>query len=130
VKTVLCLAVGLTAFGLSLNAASAQARGSYLQSCVDVSQNGPFISAACRDRAGRFRPSRIDTRNCRGDIANNNGSLTCGGGGAAPPDRRRGGYDRDSRFDRRGYDDRRFEDRRRFDDEDDRLRRRRYDERY
>lgn len=140
-KTILCLAAGLTAFGLSVGSVSAQARGSYLQSCNNIQQDGSLLIAACRDRAGNLRATRLDTRNCRGDIGNNNGQLTCaggGGGGVAPPPQQRGGFDDrrddrrfDRRDDRRGYEDRRgYDDRRRRFDDDEPPRRRRYEERF
>jgi hypothetical protein len=140
VKTILCLAVGLTAFGFSVGGASAQVRGSYLQSCPNVTMEGPLIVAGCLDRNGQVRASRIDPRSCRGDIANNNGRLTCGGGGggaAPPPPQRRGDFDGrrddrrdDRRFDRRGDDRRGYDDRRRRFEDDEPPRRRRYEERW
>ncbi len=133
-KTILCLAAGLTAFGLSVGSASAQARGSYLQSCPNVTREGPLIVAGCLDRNGQIRATRIDPRSCSGDIANNNGRLTCAGGGrAGPPPQQRGGFDDrrdDRRFDRRGDDRRGYDDRRRRFDDDEPPRRRRYEERW
>ncbi|MGA0593509.1 CVNH domain-containing protein [Enterovirga sp. CN4-39] len=52
------------------------ARGSFAQSCRDIQQDGPYLSATCRMRGGGWRPSRIDTRSCR-SIGNNNGRLAC-----------------------------------------------------
>ncbi len=76
---------------------SAQAvRGTYLQSCVRGVLNGPILRALCRDTFGRFVPTGIDVRQCRGgDIANLNGQLACAGG-------RRGGG---RRFQEDFYDD-------------------------
>jgi hypothetical protein len=54
----------------------AQARGSFVQSCRDIDQDGAYLSAACRMRGGGYSRSRIDTRSCR-SIGNNNGRLVC-----------------------------------------------------
>ena len=52
-------------------------RGAFVQSCVDIRQNGPILEATCRGRGGGQIRSSIDTRNCRRGIGNNNGRLTC-----------------------------------------------------
>ena len=65
--------------------ASAQARGSYQESCDNIQQRGPYLSALCQDVNGDSRRTSIDLRGCRGGVANTNGRLTCsrgyGGGG-------------------------------------------------
>jgi hypothetical protein len=72
--------------------ASAQARGSFAQSCTDIEQRGPFLRALCEDRFGRLVPSRIDLRACpTRRVANANGRLACEGAGR----RRPRGYDED-----------------------------------
>ncbi len=54
-------------------------QGSYLQSCRDATFDGRYLSAACRDRRGRYEVSRLDVRACdRGDdIINRDGELSC-----------------------------------------------------
>ena len=104
-RSMIACAALLTLWGLE--AAIAQPRGSYLDSCVDVRQRGPFLSALCRDRTGRLLQSRIDLESCgNGDITNNDGQLSCSG-------RRSGGGERERFDDRRGRGNgERFEERR------------------
>ena len=71
------LATGLT--GLAAGSAMAQAGGSYLRTCTDVEQRGPYLTANCRDVRGNYRPTQIDTRSC-GRFGNSNGRLICEGG--------------------------------------------------
>ena len=62
--------------------------GSYQQSCRDVRANGNTLTATCQDSRGRWRSSSLNYRDCRGDVANDNGQLTCrwnGDGGGRPP---------------------------------------------
>ncbi len=72
-------------------------QGSYLQSCRDVSFDGRYLSAACRDRSGRYEGSRLDVRDCeRGDdIVNRDGELSC--------EDRRGDNQDDDQDDNGGY---------------------------
>lgn len=68
--------------------AEAQAPGSYLRSCRNVSQAGPILRAACFRRDGRTTVSTVlDVRGCVGDIANIDGRLTCRRGAVAAPNR-------------------------------------------
>ena len=53
------------------------ARGSYRQTCTEVSQRGPILSATCRTRHGDYLRSSIDTRRCGGGVSNRNGRLSC-----------------------------------------------------
>ena len=53
-----------------------QARGSFVQSCRDIDQDGAYLAASCRMRGGGYARSRIDTRSCR-SIGNRDGRLTC-----------------------------------------------------
>jgi hypothetical protein len=73
--------------------------GSYLQSCSSVRFDGRFLSADCRDRRGRVRPSQLDVRSCPpgSDIFVRRGELSCGD--------RLGYDDRDDYSDNNGYDD-------------------------
>ncbi len=94
------LLTALVAAGASLlfaGAASAQGTsipsGSYRSSCADI--RAQFVSgtrlltARCQTASGGWRNTSLRYDSCRGDIANNNGNLTCsqGGGGG-------GGWDR------------------------------------
>lgn len=60
--------------------ASAAPRGSYMQSCQNVRDDGRTLSAQCRDRDGRYQYSSLRYRDCRGEISNQDGRLTCTGG--------------------------------------------------
>jgi hypothetical protein len=52
--------------------------GSYQQSCQNERAERGDLVADCADRNGRWRHSELSNfRFCRGDIANNNGVLTC-----------------------------------------------------
>ncbi len=87
---VLCLA--------PLAGASAQVNGSYRQSCTNIEQDGPTLSADCKAPGGRRISSTLDVSRCRGQpVSNTYGRLTCGGvEGATGNDRganRRGGDD-------------------------------------
>ena len=80
----IALATLLAALGIGVASppASAQygygvARGSYLRSCTRVEQRGPHLRAMCRTRYGDYIRAGIDTRRCRGPIANSDGRLVC-----------------------------------------------------
>jgi hypothetical protein len=60
--------------------AHAAPRGSYMQSCQNIRDDGRTLSAQCRDRDGRYRPSTLRYRDCRAEISNQDGQLTCVGG--------------------------------------------------
>ena len=53
-----------------------QARGSFVQSCRDIEQDGAYLSANCRMRGGGYVRSQIDTRICR-NVGNRDGQLVC-----------------------------------------------------
>jgi len=62
--------------------ASAQEYGSFVGSCTEIEQRGPFLRALCQDQFGRFVPTRIDLRACPNrQAANLNGRLVCEGNG-------------------------------------------------
>jgi hypothetical protein len=75
----LSLISGAALLALSLaTPASAAPSGSYQQSCRNIEQNyGRTLSADCRTRDGSWNETRLDTSNCDGDIANDNGRLVC-----------------------------------------------------
>ena len=78
-QLIVLLAATAAAFWLSLGGfASAQPRGSYLESCANVHQRGPILLALCRDLAGRLREAQLDLRVCSGgNIENLDGRLVC-----------------------------------------------------
>lgn len=61
--------------------------GSYQQSCSDINFDAnKRLNAQCRRLDGRMTATALDTRSCRGDIANIDGRVTCNKGSAdAPP---------------------------------------------
>jgi hypothetical protein len=64
---------------LPAGVAFAQAPGSYRGSCVDISQDGPMLTARCRGPNGDYRETSIDLSACGGQpVANSFGRLTCG----------------------------------------------------
>lgn len=54
-------------------------RGSYVQSCTDISMRGGRLYAECTDTRRNRLATSIDASACRGDIGNVNGLLTCNG---------------------------------------------------
>jgi hypothetical protein len=63
--------------------------GSYRQTCSnikvkDASSKKPWLVADCRDYKGRYRSTRLRYKQCRADIANINGQLSCWSGGTPP----------------------------------------------
>jgi len=64
--------------------------GTYQQSCRDARANRDTLTASCQDNRGRWQYSSLNFRDCRDDIMNDNGRLSCrwgggGGGGGRPP---------------------------------------------
>ena len=55
--------------------------GSYQLSCNGAYMMGPVLLARCRDISGRMVSTQLNVQNCRQDIANINGNLTCQGQG-------------------------------------------------
>jgi hypothetical protein len=124
-------AIGLVAVAAGCLAvappAQAQGRsppaGSYAATCRDSHVSGGVLTAQCLDARGREHTTTLGYTTCRGDIANQNGALTCPGGApAANPDEERGGAyypqgsdirrgPRDQGYPDRGYPDRAYPDR-------------------
>ncbi len=53
-------------------------RGSYLQSCQNVSTSGSTLRASCQKKNGGWRQASLRNYNrCSRDISNNNGKLQC-----------------------------------------------------
>lgn len=83
--------------------ASAAPRGSYMDSCRNIRDDGRTLSAECLDRNKRYRPSTLGYRQCQAEISNQDGQLACtggrpgGGGGWGGGDGRPGGGWNDGR---------------------------------
>jgi hypothetical protein len=61
-------------------------QGSYLRSCTNVQVEDRTLTAVCRIADGREqRTSLTDLNRCVGDIANDNGALTCSHGQPMAP---------------------------------------------
>ncbi|MES2033339.1 MAG: CVNH domain-containing protein [Pseudomonadota bacterium] len=80
------LALAATAWAQSLPLPS----GSYRGSCenaraMQVSGGGRLLTAQCRAANGSVRNTSLRFENCRGDIANTNGALTCSQGQTTRP---------------------------------------------
>ena len=54
--------------------------GSFERSCRNIQTAGGTLTAECADASGRYRRSSMDLDRCRGDIANNDGRLSCNDG--------------------------------------------------
>lgn len=80
-------------------AASPLPGGSYQQSCVNAQASGGQLTADCRDIHSRILRSTLPYSACRGDISNQNGTLSCAGSVAS------GGQVVDNGGDRRGKSD-------------------------
>lgn len=52
-------------------------RGSYKDSCRDLSMNGDILSAECQRRDGSWRWTSLDVGDCYGNVSNQNGRLEC-----------------------------------------------------
>ena len=77
----LMLAAVLAGLPLAMSAApaSAQPSGSYQRSCEDIRYSGGQLTATCGGLGGGARTTVINAGQCRGDIGNNNGVLSCAG---------------------------------------------------
>jgi hypothetical protein len=64
-------------------AISAPQGGDYVETCREIRRNGSMLYAQCQKRDGGWRSTSLNTRNCRSQIVNDNGYLTCAqsGGG-------------------------------------------------
>lgn len=51
--------------------------GSYLETCRQISVQGAYLTAVCRNRYGEFQQTQIGVRRCR-SFSNLNGRLACG----------------------------------------------------
>jgi hypothetical protein len=65
--------------GLGVSAPAFAQAGSYGGSCRNTQSANGVLTAECADGQGRYHTSSIPFGQCRGDIGNNNGMLTCNG---------------------------------------------------
>jgi hypothetical protein len=68
--------------GLGVSAPALAQSGSYAGSCRNTQSANGVLTAECADGQGRYHMSSIPFGQCRGDIGNNNGMLTCNGASA------------------------------------------------
>jgi hypothetical protein len=79
-RYVLAAALAGLVAPLAIASAPAAPAGSYQQSCRDISIEGGVLTGTCRTQSGRWARAALgDVNRCAGDIANLDGSLTCGG---------------------------------------------------
>jgi CVNH domain len=82
---LLLTALALTPFSAVNGSSQGQSGlpgGSYSQTCQDIAMNGAMLQARCQKIDGGWRETSIDSRQCGGQIINDDGRLTCEGGGA------------------------------------------------
>jgi len=62
--------------------------GSYTQTCQEIRVHGDDLEARCQTTDGKWHKTKLDKfQDCRGDLANENGTLRCVNGAGYP-----GGY--------------------------------------
>jgi len=74
-----CIGVAALLSVMTVPALAQQASGSFQNSCRNIQNSGQMLTADCADRAGTYHSSSIAFGQCKGDIGNNNGVLTCNG---------------------------------------------------
>ncbi len=52
-------------------------RGSYKETCRNLSMQGDVLQANCQRRNGQWRFKSLDVSNCYGNVVNDNGRLEC-----------------------------------------------------
>jgi hypothetical protein len=72
------LRCGPTGYGVNWQAGTPF--GDYQQTCQDIRRDGSMLEARCQKRDGGWRNTSLDTRNCGGQIINDDGHLRCGQG--------------------------------------------------
>jgi hypothetical protein len=77
------LATAATGIGLTFSTPAFAQAGSYQRSCRTYNSAGGVLTAECADAQGRYHSSSLNTGQCRGDISNQNGMLSCPGGQAS-----------------------------------------------
>jgi len=56
-------------------------KGSYQNTCKNIRVEGKQLKAKCEKKNGNWQSTSINYKNCKNDISNNNGDLSCNGGG-------------------------------------------------
>ena len=69
--------------GLGFSIPASAQSGSFQGSCRNVQSSNGTLTAECSDGRGAYRSSSINASQCRGDIGNNAGMLSCNGATAA-----------------------------------------------
>ena len=72
-----------TGIGLAISSPAFAQAGSYQRSCRTYNTANGVLTAECADAQGRYHASTLSTAQCRGDISNQNGMLSCPGGQAS-----------------------------------------------
>lgn len=101
-------AAAVLAGGLGFSLPASAQSGSFQSSCRNVQTGNGSLTAECSDGRGNYRSSTINSSQCRGDIGNNGGMLSCNGatgsGGSVVSDNNnRGGNNDRSRLYAPGY---------------------------
>jgi len=76
-------ATAATGIGLTFSTPAFAQAGSYQRSCRTYNSANGVLTAECADGQGRYHSSSLNTGQCRGDISNQNGTLSCPGGQAS-----------------------------------------------
>ena len=99
--------IGIASLAVVATTGAAQAvGGSYRNTCENIRQRGPYLTADCATVDGDYRRTSIDMRRCGGQVTNENGRLICEVGRRGPDrDYGRGGrgYGEDDGGPRRRY---------------------------
>ena len=69
--------------GLSFSAPAFAQAGSFQGSCRNTNSGNGMLTAECADGQGRYHFSSLPFTQCKGDIGNNNGMLSCNGATAS-----------------------------------------------
>jgi hypothetical protein len=72
-------AAGALALGLGVGGSALAQAGSYQQTCRNPQNVNGQLTAECADAQGQYHSTSIAAGQCRGDIANRNGTLSCPG---------------------------------------------------
>lgn len=76
-------ATAVTGIGLTFGSPAFAQAGSYQRSCRTYNSANGALTAECADGEGRYHSSTLNVGQCRGDISNQNGVLSCPGGQAS-----------------------------------------------
>ncbi len=76
-------ATAVTGIGLTFSSPAFAQAGSYQRSCRTSNSANGALTAECADAQGRYHSSTLNVGQCRGDISNQNGMLSCPGAQAS-----------------------------------------------